>query len=90
MNDISLCGQVVTKNPYWEYENYCREKCKSDIAIKNSNPEECDLVPLLKKGSQSLPSLRDQCFMQIAKDLNQSYLCNRAESEWARKECSKA
>jgi hypothetical protein len=90
LKDISLCDQVKTKNPYWEYENYCREKCKSDIAIKDSDPEECNLIPLLKNGSQALPSLRDQCFMQIAKNLNQSSLCNKTESKWAREECSKA
>lgn len=88
-NDPVLCDTLATIHPRWEYDNYCKEQCKMDIAVQNKDPEQCEGIQRLREGSQARPSLRDSCFMNIAKVLNEISLCKRAETLWAQQECVK-
>ncbi len=84
------CDKITTLVHRWEYDNFCKEQCKLDIAVKNRNPEQCENIQKLKDGTKVLPSLRDSCFTLIAQTLRKDNLCKRAESVWAQNECVKS
>ncbi|MEK6825222.1 MAG: hypothetical protein AABY00_00370 [Nanoarchaeota archaeon] len=86
---LSLCEELTTARPRWEYDQYCKERCRVDVAIAQQDPEICEVIPRLRAGAEARPSLRDLCFIGIAKSLKDTSLCRRAETSWGREECSK-
>ena len=48
---IALCDQLATPRPQWNYDHYCRERCRVDVAITHQDPEECEPIPRLRPGA---------------------------------------
>ena len=88
--DVALCSRITTFTPRWEYDNYCAERCKSDIAIEQTDSELCERIQRLPSGSQARPSLRDICFTRVAGALGRTDLCKLAENLAEQEACMKS
>ncbi len=86
--NAAFCDNVKTAVLDWDYDNYCKEHCIGALAVKNKNVQGCERIARVKNESQVLPSIRDRCFMDLAKSLNDASLCERAETVWAQKKCA--
>ena len=93
--DISLCESVneenqTYRNPY--YNNFCRESCIKIIAVKEKDPQLCSLINKYNDiphvsgwdDPRKTGSIKDYCYRDLAKVLNDTSLLNLLETDWAR------
>lgn len=83
--DPLLCDQLTTPyNSSTPYRNTCRERCVAEIAFKNRNVSQCDLISPATNQSFSYKS---SCYTYFAYRLNDSSLCDHTESSHEKKAC---
>jgi len=72
------------------YDNLCRERCLSSIALSKQNVSLCARITDVRNETKLKgPSERDTCYLNLAKNLSDSSICTSSETAWGKEFCPK-